>query len=101
YVTVPSQEVAEKLAALLVNPDHRLAACVNIVPGLTSIYWWEGKVNKDAELLLMIKTQTHLVPKLTEVVKSNHPYDECEVISLPITGGSSSYIKWIHDSTSA
>lgn len=70
------------------------------IAGLTSIYWWEGKVNEDAELLLMIKTQTHLVPKLTEVVKSNHPYDECEVISLPIIGGSSSYIKWIHDSTS-
>ncbi|KAK9908586.1 hypothetical protein WJX75_000020 [Coccomyxa subellipsoidea] len=101
YVTVPSEEVAEKLATLLVNPDHRLAACVNIVPGLTSIYWWDGKVNKDAELLLMIKTQTYLVPKLTEVVKRNHPYEECEVISLPITGGSPSYIKWIHDSTNA
>lgn len=48
----------------------------------------------------MIKTETQLVPKLTEVVKGNHPYDECEVISLPIVGGSSSYIQWIHDSIS-
>ncbi|CAL8460793.1 g324 [Coccomyxa elongata] len=100
YVTVPSQEVAEKIAALLVNPDHRLAACVNIVPGLTSIYWWNGEVQKDSELLLMIKTETRLVSNLTEVVKSNHPYDECEVISLPIVGGSASYIQWIHNSIS-
>jgi periplasmic divalent cation tolerance protein len=56
-------------------------------------------VNKDAELLLIIKTRMSLVQKLTEVVKSNHPYEECEVISLPITGGSPSYINWIFDST--
>jgi periplasmic divalent cation tolerance protein len=67
--------------------------------GLTSIYWWDGKVNKDAELLLIIKTQNSLVPKLAEVVKSKHPYEECEVISTPITGGRESYIQWIRDST--
>ena len=67
--------------------------------GLKSIYWWDGKVQKDEELLLVMKTQTVLLQQLVEAVKKHHPYDEPEVISLPITGGSSTYIKWIHDST--
>ena len=67
--------------------------------GLKSIYWWDGKVQKDEELLLVMKTQATLVQQLVEAVKKHHPYDEPQVISLPITGGSSSYIKWIHDST--
>lgn len=67
--------------------------------GLKSIYWWDGKVQKDDELLLVMKTQTALLQQLVEAVKKHHPYDEPEVISLPITGGSQSYLKWIHDST--
>ena len=66
--------------------------------GLTSVYMWEGKVNEDAEQLLMIKTSERLVPELTSWVKAKHPYDECEVISVPITGGSASYLNWIQDS---
>ncbi|KAK9797724.1 hypothetical protein WJX73_000059 [Symbiochloris irregularis] len=97
YVTVPDREVAKKISHGLV--ESKLAACVNIVPGLQSIYMWEGKVNDDAELLLMIKTGTQIVERLTEYVKANHPYDECEVISVPITGGSQSYISWIEQST--
>lgn len=97
YVTVPSREVGHKLAAGLV--EAKLAACVNIIPGVESVYWWEGKVNTDSELLLMIKTRQTLVPQLTAWVKGNHPYDECEVISVPITGGSASYLKWLFDST--
>ncbi|CAL5219192.1 g978 [Coccomyxa viridis] len=99
FVTVPSEEFGEEIAGLLVNPEARLAACVNIIPGLKSIYWWDGKVQKDEELLLVMKTQTVLLQQLVEAVKKHHPYDEPEVISLPITGGSSTYIKWIHDST--
>lgn len=68
-------------------------------PGLTSVYYWEGKVNKDSELLLMIKTQQGKMPQLTSWVKEKHPYDECEVIGVPITGGSRSYIQWVLDST--
>ena len=56
-------------------------------------------MHKDAELLLIMKTQNALVPKLAEVVKSMHPYQECEVISTQITGGRESYIQWIRDST--
>ena len=56
---------------------------------------WEGKVHEDAELMLMIKTRTNLVDTLTKWVKANHPYDECEVISVPVEGGSQSYIDWV------
>ena len=67
--------------------------------GLKSIYWWDDKVQKDSELLLIMKTQAALLQQLVETVKSHHPYNEPEVISLPISGGSQSYLKWIHDST--
>jgi periplasmic divalent cation tolerance protein len=99
YVTVPDLEAGEKLGRSLV--ETKLAACVNIVPGITSIYQWNSEVQKDSELLLMIKSRETLVRELTSHVKENHPYDECEVISVPITGGSESYLKWVMDSTKA
>ncbi len=67
--------------------------------GLESIYVWEGMVNRDEELLLMIKTRAALVPALTAAVKGLHPYTECEVIATPIVGGSASYLQWVRDST--
>lgn len=60
---------------------------------------WEGKVNRDEELLLMIKSRAALVSELTAAVKGLHPYTECEVIATPITGGSPSYLQWVLDST--
>ena len=71
------------------------------IAGLKSIYWWDDKVQKDSELLLIMKTQAALLQQLVDTVKSHHPYEEPEVISLPISGGSQSYLKWIHDSTGA
>ena len=68
YVTVPSQAVADGLSEALVGA--RLAACVNIVPGVTSVYWWDGKVNRDSELLLVMKTRGELVPDLTAAVSA-------------------------------
>ena len=93
YVTVPDERVGDELASKLVG--EKLAACVNIVPGITSIYSWEGKINKDKELMLIIKTRSSLVVQLTQFVKSNHPYETPEVIALPVTGGSEAYINWI------
>ena len=95
FVTVPNQEVAEKLASGLVS--SKLAACVNIIPGLTSVYEWEGKIEKDSELLLMIKTRTDRVDELSAWVKENHPYDVCEVISTKIDSGNPPYLKWLGD----
>ena len=83
YITIDTMENASRLAGGLVQA--RLAACVNIIPGVRSVYMWEGQVHDDAELLLMVKTKTGLVPNLTQWVKENHPYDCPEVISVPIT----------------
>eukprot|EP00057_Strongylocentrotus_purpuratus_P030349 XP_781412.1 PREDICTED: protein CutA homolog [Strongylocentrotus purpuratus] len=92
-VTVPDTKVAEKLASEIVG--QKLAACVNIIPGLTSVYEWEGKIEKDQELLLMIKTKRTKVDELSEFVRKNHPYDVAEVISLPIENGNLPYLQWV------
>ncbi|XP_043278950.1 protein CutA homolog isoform X2 [Venturia canescens] len=93
YVTVPDQEIGKKIAHGLVN--KKLAACVNIIPQITSVYEWKDEIHEDNELLLMIKTRTEVVDALTQYVKENHPYEVCEVISLPIANGNEEYLKWI------
>ncbi|XP_039053238.1 protein CutA, chloroplastic-like isoform X3 [Hibiscus syriacus] len=97
YVTVPNREAGKKLAGSIVK--EKLAACVNIVPGIESVYEWEGKINSDPEELLIIKTRQSLLEALTEHVKANHEYDVPEVIALPITGGSPRYLNWLKNST--
>ncbi|CAN1340831.1 Protein CutA, chloroplastic [Linum perenne] len=97
YVTVPSREAGKKLANSIVK--ERLAACVNIVPGIESVYEWKGEIQTDSEELLIIKTRQSLLESLTEHVKANHEYDTPEVISLPITGGSTAYLEWLKKST--
>ncbi|KOB52038.1 Uncharacterized protein OBRU01_26639, partial [Operophtera brumata] len=84
YVTVPSPEVGKSIGRGLVK--EKLAACVNIIPQVTSIYEWKNEINEDNE-----------VDRLTEYVRSNHPYEVCEVISLPIKNGNPPYLKWIGD----
>ncbi|OEL19805.1 Protein CutA 1, chloroplastic [Dichanthelium oligosanthes] len=97
YVTVPNREAGKKLAGSIIS--EKLAACVNIVPGAESVYWWEGKVQSDAEELLIIKTRESLLDALTEHVKANHEYDVPEVIALPIQGGNLKYLEWLKNST--
>ncbi|XP_010413820.1 PREDICTED: protein CutA, chloroplastic-like [Camelina sativa] len=97
YVTVPNREAGKKLANSIVQ--EKLAACVNIVPGIESVYEWEGKVRSDSEELLIIKTRQSLLESLTEHVNANHEYDVPEVIALPITGGSDKYLEWLKNST--
>ncbi|XP_051985863.1 protein CutA homolog isoform X1 [Xyrauchen texanus] len=95
FVTCPNDTVAKELARGIV--EKKLAACVNIVPQITSVYEWQGKIEEDNEVLLMIKTRSSKVAALAEYVRSNHPYEVAEVISLPIDQGNPPYLKWIGD----
>ncbi|XP_050527492.1 protein CutA homolog isoform X2 [Daktulosphaira vitifoliae] len=79
YVTAPSVDIAKNLARGIIT--QKLAACVNIIPSITSIYEWDDKINEDSEILMLIKTSTSKVDELTQYIKSKHPYDVCEVIS--------------------
>ena len=94
--TVPDRESGERIAKALV--EERLAACVNVVPGLTSVYRWEGKVEEASEALLLIKTAASKFEALKKRVQELHPYDLPEIIALSVTAGSSDYLKWITDS---
>jgi periplasmic divalent cation tolerance protein len=79
---------------------ERLAACVNVVPNLTSMYRWEGKVCREAEVLLVIKTRRIRLPALIRRVQGLHPYGLPEIVALPLVGGSAPYLSWLRDSTS-
>lgn len=96
YVTTPNDESAKKIARALVT--QKLAACVNILPGIQSIYQWEGRVNEDSEYLLMIKTVTDKVDAVSQFVRENHPYSVAEVISVKIENGNPPYLDWIEHS---
>ncbi|XP_004521050.1 protein CutA homolog [Ceratitis capitata] len=93
FVTTPDEKLAKKLAQGLV--ERKLAACVNIIPQIQSIYMWEGKVNEDNEYLMMIKTRTSRVDELVKFVRENHSYSVAEVITLPIEKGNAPYLNWI------
>lgn len=94
FVTAPDATVGAELARALV--ESRLAACVNLVPGLRSIYRWEGVVQEDAEVLLLIKTRSDRIDSLAARVRELHPYDVPEVLVLPVAGGSLPYLEWVH-----
>jgi periplasmic divalent cation tolerance protein len=95
--TVPDRESGERIAHALV--EERLAACVNLVPGLTSVYRWQGKVEKEAECLLIIKTGVSRFEVLKQRIKALHPNDLPEIIALPIIHGDAAYLNWITEST--
>ncbi len=96
FVTAPSHESAEQIAAPLL--EKRLAACVNIVPGVRSHYLWQGKIAHDDEVLLVIKTHQARFSALEAEIKAVHPYEVPEIIALPIVAGSADYLAWIDDS---
>ena len=96
-VTCGSEEEALKIANALV--EGRLAACVNLVAPIRSIYRWEGKIWDEKEWLLIIKTQKQRFEELEKKVKSLHSYSVPEIISLPIVEGSSAYLNWIRENT--
>ena len=92
-VTCPSRAVAARLARQLVA--RRLAACVNIVPGLTSLFWWKGKIDRCRETLLLIKTTAAGFEPLRRAVLALHPYDVPEIIALPVGAAHPPYRRWV------
>lgn len=92
-VTAPDSACAEALAHALV--EERLAACVNVVPGVRSFYRWEGRIQEDAEFLLVAKTRAEHLDALAARVDALHPYDLPEVLALSATEGSDAYLDWV------
>lgn len=93
FVTTANSDEAEKIAQNLV--DQRLAACVNIVPEVRSIYRWQGKIETDTEAKIMIKTRSDQVKSIITTVKDLHSYDVCEITVVPIIDGNPDYFDWI------
>jgi periplasmic divalent cation tolerance protein len=90
---IGTQADAERVAAALV--DERLAACVNVVPGVMSVYRWRGAVERENELILVIKTLAERVDALKARLLELHPYELAEVVVIPIVGGHGAYLEWI------
>jgi periplasmic divalent cation tolerance protein len=95
--TCSSADEAERIARHLV--ERRLAACVNVVPGIRSFYWWKGALEDSAEWLLVVKSRRELVQSLRAEIEATHSYDLPEVVALPIVEGSERYLRWIIDET--
>ena len=95
--TCPSQNEADAVATTLL--EERLAACVNQLPGIKSLYCWEGRVKQDDEVLLLIKTTADLFERLEKTIKTLHSYETPEIIAVPIVAGSADYLRWIEAST--
>ncbi len=95
-VTCGRHAEAEKIASHLV--EKKLVACANLVPGIESWYWWEGKVNHDQEILLIMKTVREKFDLLVEVIRGIHSYTVPEIIALPIHQGFDAYLQWVAES---
>jgi len=97
HITAPNRDQAATMARALV--DERLAACVNIVDGVQSVYRWEGKVEESAEVLCLVKTRPELLDALTARVQALHPYDVPEILAFEVADGSPAYLAWLAEST--
>jgi len=93
YCTCPNKGTAKKLAQLLVT--EKLAACVNILPGITSVYTWNGQIESVTEQLLVIKTRAECYASLEALLFKHHPYEVPEIIAVPIIRGLPEYLEWI------
>lgn len=97
FCTCPEASTAERIARALV--DERLAACVNIVPGLRSVYRWQGRVEAADEVLLLIKTTPDRCQQLQERLRELHPYELPELIAVEVAAGLPDYLRWVADQT--
>jgi len=97
FITTASKKQAETIASALV--EKSLAACVNIIEGIDSLFRWQGKLDRQKECLMIAKSRKALMPKLIKLVKSLHSYEVPEIIALPIVAGEKKYLEWLDDST--
>ena len=95
YINFPNLESARHIGTALI--EKQLAACVNIIPKIESIYQWKGDICVEQEVMVVVKTTASRYKQLEVYVVENHPYDVPEVISLPLSQGSEPYLNWVHD----
>lgn len=95
--TVPDEPTAERIARALV--EERLAACVNRVPGVSSIFRWQGAIEQAEEILLVIKTHARRAPQVTQRLQELHPYEVPEILVIPVAAGLGAYLEWIRRET--
>lgn len=96
-ITAPGEEEAVRIGRELL--ELRLAACVNIIPSVRSLYWWEGSIQDDREVLMIAKTRKDLFGSLREKVKELHSYTVPEVLALPVVEGFDKYLFWVMEET--
>jgi periplasmic divalent cation tolerance protein len=96
YCTVPDTDTGQRIASHLV--EYGLAACVNLIPGVTSVYRWKGQVQTDTEALLMIKAREVDYARLETAIRSQHPYELPEIIAVSLTAGLTEYLDWVRTS---
>lgn len=99
FTTLPDADSAGKIAKQLV--EHRLAACVNVLAPCRSIYRWQGDVQEDGEVPLIIKTTADRLPALRDWLQLNHPYELPEIVAVEVVDGLPDYLAWVADSTQA
>ena len=92
-ITTSADEESQLIARVLL--EQRKAACVNIIPEVTSLFWWEKNINRDKESLLIVKTKVKLLDEVIRLVKEIHSYDVPEIIALPILSGNNDYLEWV------
>lgn len=97
YSTFPTQAAAEKAGEILV--DSKLAACVNVLPGMVSIYRWQGERHRDCEVVMLIKTRARLADTAIAAATKHHPYDNPAFLVLPVDSGAKPFLQWIMDET--
>lgn len=97
YITFPDKETASRIAKTLVG--ERLAACSNILPGVESIYWWNGNLEQSQECVCICKTSDAAYPALEARVRDLHPYDTPCVVALPLERGAEFFLRWIEEET--
>lgn len=97
FMTAPNRDEAERLAEILIN--GRLAACVQILPEITSFYHWQGKIERGSEVLILAKTTIDKFPEMEKVVRENHSYEVPEIIAVPSEAVSAPYLAWLKAET--